>query len=131
MRNESWNKSSGITRQKSLRRLNRKKFLSTLQDNESSSRIQRTRSLNKIIGAPSCLSRSNKKSLLSRPRRSVSFGQLDVVHEIVHIDDMADDEINSIWFTPMEKKQIARDAKAILKKVRWHIGFKRRNMPRT
>ena len=116
MQNESWNKSSGITRQRSLHRLNSKQLLSTTQDNESSSRVQRTRSLNRIIGAPSCLSPSNKKSV-SRPRRCVSFGQFDVIHEIVHIDDIEDDEIDSIWFTPREKKQIARDAKAIVKKV--------------
>ena len=67
-------------------------------------------------------SRRSTKKVVSltkeqRPKHSVSFEKYDLVYDIPHIDDMDDKEVDSIWYTPDELKQITKNAKNIIREV--------------
>ena len=67
-------------------------------------------------------SRRSKKKIVSltkeqRPKHSVCFEKYDLVYDIPHIDDMDDKQVDSIWYTPDEMKQITKTAKNIVRDV--------------
>ena len=59
--------------------------------------------------------RSSRSSTSSSTAVAIRFAQHDRIYEIPHIDDLSENEIQDVWLSPNEMKQIKQECIALIK----------------
>ena len=54
---------------------------------------------------------------LKQNNKGVSFAQTDIVHEVLHLSDYSEEEIESSWYNNFEMRAIRKEVKSLVSRL--------------